>query len=109
MTSDYFETGLLYFVLGLCVLANLVTLVAAVGLIATKQKNRDWESPWVLIVRCFVTLTVVAAVLQGYRNDLYGAFAALILFVVLEIPQTVYVILNDRKYTLAKGEVWKWL
>lgn len=88
---------------------NLVSLGAAIWLIATKQKNRNWESPWLLLVRCFITLTVVAIVFQGYRSEFYGAFTAMIFFVLLEMPQTVYVILNDRRYTLAKGEEWKWL
>ncbi len=104
-----FETGSFFFILGLCVLANLLSLGASIVLIFAKQKYRGWERPWILTIRCLVSVTVAVLVFQGFRSGLYGAFWAMMLWAVLEMPQVAYVILNDRKYVLARGEEWKWL
>lgn len=68
------EIALLCLSVDLNCVFNTIGLVAGVGMLATKQRNRGWEHPLAFIFRCLISLTVLALVLIGYRDDVIGPF-----------------------------------
>ncbi len=100
---------LIYAVFMIWVLNGIVGPAIGIALAVSGERNRGWESPWVLIFRDLLTIPVGALIIGGYRNGSYSDIVALGIFAATPIPVAVYILVNDRRHALENGREWRLL